>query len=175
MFNGQHARVPAMCGHFKNQRTKEPLIEFEDTLMPPTIETYQVLWADDYQTELPPPPTWKEKGKGRAEEEPQLFGRPKQQGKWNHTLCLAYGEILPDKRLWNDGTPIENAWKQALNRLDGYPHDDHKIWRMASTKAKGAMSKEIREIKDNSWMPEYTEPNYPENNFFTDNPDAFQN
>ncbi|KAG9305431.1 hypothetical protein G9A89_021149 [Geosiphon pyriformis] len=40
-FNGQHVQVPAMCGHFKNQHTKEPLIEFEDTSMPPTIETYQ--------------------------------------------------------------------------------------------------------------------------------------
>ncbi|KAG9290648.1 hypothetical protein G9A89_011611 [Geosiphon pyriformis] len=41
MFNGQHAQVPATCGHFKTQCTKEPLIEFEDILMPPTIETYQ--------------------------------------------------------------------------------------------------------------------------------------
>ncbi|KAG9287989.1 hypothetical protein G9A89_017584 [Geosiphon pyriformis] len=30
-----------MCRHFKNQRTEEPLIEFKDTSMPPTIETYQ--------------------------------------------------------------------------------------------------------------------------------------
>ncbi|KAG9299053.1 hypothetical protein G9A89_020366 [Geosiphon pyriformis] len=40
MFNRQHARVPATCGHFKTQRTEKPLIEFKDTLMPPTIETY---------------------------------------------------------------------------------------------------------------------------------------
>ncbi|KAG9302665.1 hypothetical protein G9A89_007369 [Geosiphon pyriformis] len=42
MFNEQYARVPAMCGYFKTQHTKEPLIEFEDTPLPPTIETYQV-------------------------------------------------------------------------------------------------------------------------------------
>ncbi|KAG9304143.1 hypothetical protein G9A89_019705 [Geosiphon pyriformis] len=42
MFNGQHAQVLTMCGHFKTQCTKEFLIEFKDTLMPPTIETYQV-------------------------------------------------------------------------------------------------------------------------------------
>ncbi|KAG9307778.1 hypothetical protein G9A89_023343 [Geosiphon pyriformis] len=60
MFNGQHAQVPAMCGHFKNQRTKEPLIEFKDTSMPPTIETYQT----------------------------NIFGRPKRQGKWDHMPCL---------------------------------------------------------------------------------------
>ncbi|KAG9306330.1 hypothetical protein G9A89_018213 [Geosiphon pyriformis] len=63
MFNGQHAQVPAMCEHFKNQRTKEPLIEFKDT---------------------------------------SIFGRPKQQGKWDHMPCLACDEILSDKGLWND-------------------------------------------------------------------------
>ncbi|KAG9305324.1 hypothetical protein G9A89_007819 [Geosiphon pyriformis] len=113
-FNRQYVRVPAICEHFKNQHTEEPLIEFEDTSMPPTIETYQ-------------------------------------------------------------GTSIEDAWKRALNRLDGYPHNDHKIWRMASTKAEGAMHEEIREIKDNPWMPEYTGPDYPKNNFFTDDPNTFQN
>ncbi|KAG9287160.1 hypothetical protein G9A89_003008 [Geosiphon pyriformis] len=41
MFNRQHTRVPATCRHFKNQHTEEPLIEFKDTSMPPTIETYQ--------------------------------------------------------------------------------------------------------------------------------------
>ncbi|KAG9303941.1 hypothetical protein G9A89_005851 [Geosiphon pyriformis] len=150
MFNGQHVRVPAMCGHFKNQYTEEPLIEFEDTSMPPTIETYQVSWADDYQTELLPPPIWEEKGKGRAKEEPQL-------------LSLRYETLIKD------------TWKQALNRLDGYPHNDHEIWRMASVKAEGATPKEMREIKDNPWMPEYTGPDYPKDDFFTDDPDAFQN
>ncbi|KAG9291453.1 hypothetical protein G9A89_021872 [Geosiphon pyriformis] len=188
-FNRQHAQVPATCGHFKNQRTEEPLIEFEDTSMPPTIETYQVSWVDDYQTELPPPPTWEEKRKGRAEEEPQLSslgynGPPPpntitglvywkdlddQNDKASGTTCRVFtcGKILPDKGLWNDmpgrggtcdeacqytilinnwvqkGTPIEDAWKQALNRLNGYPHNDHKIWRMASTKAKGTTPEEI--------------------------------
>ncbi|KAG9292794.1 hypothetical protein G9A89_006355 [Geosiphon pyriformis] len=46
---------------------------------------------------------------------------------------------------------------------------------MTSAKAEGAMPKKIREIKDNPWMPEYTGPNYPEDDFFTDNPDVFQN
>ncbi|KAG9288378.1 hypothetical protein G9A89_021409 [Geosiphon pyriformis] len=46
---------------------------------------------------------------------------------------------------------------------------------MASTKAEGTTPEEIREIKDNSWTPEYTGPNYPEDDFFTDDPDAFQN
>ncbi|KAG9305102.1 hypothetical protein G9A89_007742 [Geosiphon pyriformis] len=58
--------------HFKTQCTEESFIEFKDTSMLPTIETYQVSWADDYQTELPSPPTWEEKRKSRAKEEPQL-------------------------------------------------------------------------------------------------------
>ncbi|KAG9297653.1 hypothetical protein G9A89_011168 [Geosiphon pyriformis] len=200
-FNRQHARVPATCGHFKNQCTEEPLIEFEDTSMPPTIETYQVSWADDYQTELLPPPTWEKKGKSRAKEEPQssslgyvisdqrnlFYQLPRlicvdcEKKLSTMGACIGDNEewptatkyycrlckILPDEGFWNDvpgkgetcneacqytilindwvrkETSIEDTWKRALNRLDGYPHDDHKIWRMASAKAEGAMPKEI--------------------------------
>ncbi|KAG9307268.1 hypothetical protein G9A89_017096 [Geosiphon pyriformis] len=195
--------------------------------------TYQVSWADNYRTELPPPPTWKEKGKGRAKEEPQSsslgyvisdqrnlfyqpprlicvdcekklstmgtcirnneewptttkyycrpcllkrFGQPKQQGKWNHMPCLVCGKILPDKGLWNDVPGRrETCNETSFNRLDSYPHNDHEIWRMANAKAESAMPEEIREIKDNSWMPKYTGPDYPKDDFFTDDPDAFQN
>ncbi|KAG9298010.1 hypothetical protein G9A89_018838 [Geosiphon pyriformis] len=73
------------------------------------------------------------------------------------------------------GTSIGDAWKRALNRLGSYPHDDHKIWRMASTKAKSAMPEEIREIKDNLWTPEYNRSDYFIDDFFTDNSDTFQN
>ncbi|KAG9289247.1 hypothetical protein G9A89_002590, partial [Geosiphon pyriformis] len=106
------------------------------------MEHAQVSWADDYRTELPLPPTWEKKRKGRAKEKFQLSS-------------LEY--------------------KRALNRLDGYPHNDHKIWRMASAKAKDVMPEEIQEIKDNSWTPEYNGPDYPKNDFFTDNLDVFQN
>ncbi|KAG9295152.1 hypothetical protein G9A89_006133 [Geosiphon pyriformis] len=213
MFNGQHTRVPATCRHFKNQCTKEPLIEFEDTSMPPTIETYQVSWADDYRTELPSPPTWEEKGKGRAEEKLQssslgyvtsdqrnLFYQPPRlicvncgkklstmgtcigdneewstatkyycrPCKWDHTPCLVCDKILPDKRLWND---VSGRGETSLNRLDGYPHNNHEIWKMASTKAESTTPEEIREIKDNPWTPEYTGPDYSKDDFFTDDPD----
>ncbi|KAG9298364.1 hypothetical protein G9A89_003181 [Geosiphon pyriformis] len=46
---------------------------------------------------------------------------------------------------------------------------------MASAKAEGAMPEKIREIKNNLWMLEYTEPDYPKDDFFTDDPDTFQN
>ncbi|KAG9288002.1 hypothetical protein G9A89_017597 [Geosiphon pyriformis] len=60
-------------------------------------------------------------------------------------------------------------------RLDGYPHDDHEIWRIVSAKAEDATPEEIREIKDNPWTPKYNGPNYSKDDFFTDNPDTFQN
>ncbi|KAG9290715.1 hypothetical protein G9A89_011678 [Geosiphon pyriformis] len=47
--------------------SEEPLIEFKNTTPPPTIETYQVLWVDDFRTELPPPLTWEEKRKRKVE------------------------------------------------------------------------------------------------------------
>ncbi|KAG9304192.1 hypothetical protein G9A89_019754 [Geosiphon pyriformis] len=96
--------------------------------------------------------------------------------KWDHMPCLTCGKILPNEGLWNDVSGREETYDEtSLNRLDGYPHNDHKIWRMANTKAEGTTTKEIRKIKDNSWMLKYTRPDYPEDDFFTDDPDTFQN
>ncbi|KAG9286143.1 hypothetical protein G9A89_010157 [Geosiphon pyriformis] len=178
-FNRQHAQVPAMCGHFKTQHTKELLIEFEDTSILPTIETYQVSWVDDYQTELLLPPTWEEKRKGRAKEELQLLSLGyvtlDQRNLFYQPLKLicvncekklsTMDTCIGDNKKWP--TITKYYCRPSLNRLDGYPHDDHKIWRMASAKAK--------EIKDNPWTPEYNKPNYSEDDFFIDDPNAFQN
>ncbi|KAG9285173.1 hypothetical protein G9A89_004388 [Geosiphon pyriformis] len=49
-------------------------------------------------------------------------------------------------------TPIEAAWRRAVQQLNSCPHDNDKIWRMAIDKIKGAIPKEIREIKNN--LPE---------------------
>ncbi|KAG9292610.1 hypothetical protein G9A89_006982 [Geosiphon pyriformis] len=142
-FNRQHAQVPAMCRHFKTQY--------------------------DYQTELLPPPIWKEKEKGRAEEEPQLlsieyitlnqrilFYQPprlicvdcrKKLSTMDNTPCLACGKILPNKELWNDVSGRGGTCDEAsLNRLDGYPHNDHKIWRMASTKAEEEQKQRLADL-----------------------------
>ncbi|KAG9294910.1 hypothetical protein G9A89_003250 [Geosiphon pyriformis] len=82
------------------------------------------------------------------------FGRPKQVGKWDNQPCLACGETLLDKGITCDvlcqytilisdwvkkGTPIEAAWRRAIQRLDSCPHDNNKIWQMALAKIKGAI------------------------------------
>ncbi|KAG9307371.1 hypothetical protein G9A89_017200 [Geosiphon pyriformis] len=38
---------------------------------------------------------------------------------------------------------------KSLNRLDGYLHNEHEIWRIASAKAEGATLSEIQKIKEN--------------------------
>ncbi|KAG9298585.1 hypothetical protein G9A89_002532 [Geosiphon pyriformis] len=52
--NGQHTRVPAMCGHFKATNTTAPLIDLEEEKPKPTWEVYQVLWANKEHNELLP-------------------------------------------------------------------------------------------------------------------------
>ncbi|KAG9288290.1 hypothetical protein G9A89_021321 [Geosiphon pyriformis] len=61
--NGQHTRVPAMCGHFKATNTTVPLINFEEKKPKPTWEAYQVSWADEEHNELPPILSWDNNGK----------------------------------------------------------------------------------------------------------------
>ncbi|KAG9297756.1 hypothetical protein G9A89_011271 [Geosiphon pyriformis] len=92
------------------------------------------------------------------------FRQPKRQGKWDNQLCLACEETLLNERMWNNilghgktcdtslrkETPIEAAWKRAVQQLDSCPHDDNEIWQMAFAKIKGAMPEEIKTIKDNS-------------------------
>ncbi|KAG9303635.1 hypothetical protein G9A89_018532 [Geosiphon pyriformis] len=51
------------------------------------------------------------------------------------------------------GTPIEAAWRKAVQQLDNCPHNDDKLWRMAITKIEGTLPKEIRTIKNNPPKP----------------------
>ncbi|KAG9284413.1 hypothetical protein G9A89_023670 [Geosiphon pyriformis] len=101
------------------------------------------------------------------------FGRPKQ----DNQPCLACGETLLDEKMWHDipgwggtynvecqytilisdwvkkRTPIEATWQRAVQQLDSCPHDDDKIWRMATAKIEGALPEEIRTIKNNPPEP----------------------
>ncbi|KAG9304841.1 hypothetical protein G9A89_020532 [Geosiphon pyriformis] len=49
--------------------------------------------------------------------------------------------------------PIKAAWRRAVQRLNSYPHDNDKIWRMALVKTEEASPEEIKMIKDNSPEP----------------------
>ncbi|KAG9300356.1 hypothetical protein G9A89_009980 [Geosiphon pyriformis] len=51
------------------------------------------------------------------------------------------------------GTPIEAAWRRAVQRLNSYPHDNDEIWQIALAKIKGATPEEIKMIKDNPPEP----------------------
>ncbi|KAG9290965.1 hypothetical protein G9A89_011115 [Geosiphon pyriformis] len=102
-----------MCKHFQVQSSEEPLIEFEDTIPPPTIEIYQA----------------------------------------NGTVHYA----LPVVRFYQ----IEDSGMMSLAE-------------MASAKFEDATLNEIQEIKKNPFVPEYKEPDYIIEDFFTDDSDVFQ-
>ncbi|KAG9293514.1 hypothetical protein G9A89_005517 [Geosiphon pyriformis] len=187
----KHVQVFTMCGYFKNQDIEPLLIKFKDIIPPLIIETYQ----------LSPLPIWEEKRKGRAEEKPppwgystsnqkNLFYQPPKlicincgkklslMDKWDNTPCFACGEILFDERFWNDVPGREETCDKVCQYTilinNWYPHNEHEIWRMTSAKAKGATLSEIREIKENLFVPEYNGPDYITKDFFTDNSDTFQ-
>ncbi|KAG9286345.1 hypothetical protein G9A89_014511 [Geosiphon pyriformis] len=112
-FNGQHAQVPVTCRYFKTQYIEESLIEFEDTLLPPTIKTYQ-----------------KKKEKAELKKSPNHLVYWKdlndQNDKASGTTCRVLHNDVPGRGgtcnktcqytiLINDwvqkGTLIKNAWK----------------------------------------------------------------
>ncbi|KAG9298292.1 hypothetical protein G9A89_002780 [Geosiphon pyriformis] len=50
-------------------------------------------------------------------------------------------------------TLIEAAWRRTVQQLDSCSYNDDKIWRMTTAKIEGAISKEIRKIKNNPPEP----------------------
>ncbi|KAG9306916.1 hypothetical protein G9A89_000784 [Geosiphon pyriformis] len=97
----------------------------------------------------------------------EQFEHQKRQRKWDNKPCLAYGTILSDKEMWNDilgckktydetyQTPINNAWKKALQWLEEYLYNKHKIWRIVSAKAENTTTSELLKIKNNPFsLPE---------------------
>ncbi|KAG9305851.1 hypothetical protein G9A89_006262 [Geosiphon pyriformis] len=107
----------------------------------------------------------------------------------NNKPCLTCSKQLLDEGMWNNipgqegtcdascqytilisdwvscGMPITAAWHRAIFRLNSYPHDEDKIWRMANAKVEGASPSEILEIKNN--------PPEPTDIVLVLNPDAF--
>ncbi|KAG9296297.1 hypothetical protein G9A89_014889 [Geosiphon pyriformis] len=85
----------------------------------------------------------------------------KHQGKWNNKPCLACGEQLFDKKMWNDissqgGTCnalcqymiLISNWVSCDMPITAAWHKDE-IWQMANTKVQGATPSKILEIKNN--------------------------
>ncbi|KAG9296423.1 hypothetical protein G9A89_015015 [Geosiphon pyriformis] len=77
------------------------------------------------------------------------FGKPKRVGKWDNQPCLACRETLLDKGMWHD-IPGHG---RTCDVEYSCPHDDDKIWRMATAKIEGASSEEIQTIKNNPPKP----------------------
>ncbi|KAG9299241.1 hypothetical protein G9A89_013889 [Geosiphon pyriformis] len=91
--------------------------------------------------------------------------------------CLACGKTLLDEGMWHNipgrggtcdiscqytilisdwvkkRTPIEAAWRRAVQQLDSCPHDDDEIWQMTLAKIKGVTPEEIKTIKNNLSEP----------------------
>ncbi|KAG9294869.1 hypothetical protein G9A89_003209 [Geosiphon pyriformis] len=69
-------------------------------------------------------------------------------GKEERVTSHADTRFLLQKRM-----PIEAIWRRAVQHLDGYPHDDDKIWQMALAKIKEVSPEEIKTIKNNPPKP----------------------
>ncbi|KAG9283979.1 hypothetical protein G9A89_005486 [Geosiphon pyriformis] len=73
------------------------------------------------------------------------------------TCCGNNEEYLMATKFYYCACVIEHFGKlkqrRAIQQLDGCPHDDNKIWKMAIAKIKGALPKKIRTIKNNPPEP----------------------
>ncbi|KAG9305659.1 hypothetical protein G9A89_022581 [Geosiphon pyriformis] len=134
---------------------------------------------DDYRTELPPPPTWEEKGKGRAEEETQLsslgyitLDQRNLFYQLPRLICINCGKKLSTMGACiGDNKKWPTATKYYYRPLGPYTMSCIR----GGTCDKACQYTILINDWDNPWTPKYTGPDYSENNFFTDNPDTFQN
>ncbi|KAG9303886.1 hypothetical protein G9A89_005796 [Geosiphon pyriformis] len=231
-YQGQHARVPAICGTFNKRSEKAPAFEFEPEEEKPIIETFMALgstsnWADETEQEhftshtKPKTSGWnipyskpeprkqrpyiplkckdchKKLSSMRAcilpEEEyenhtcyyckawhRERWGHLiKKSRKWDNTLCLTCGDMLPEECNWIDvaikggicdqtcqyalsisekvkrGTPFNAAYNSALNKLYHYPHDAEMIFDLAMALINGATKEDVRQMKEAEYI-EYT-------------------
>ncbi|KAG9295110.1 hypothetical protein G9A89_006091 [Geosiphon pyriformis] len=92
--------------------------------------------------------------------------------KWDGTLCLACEDTLLDEGMWKDIPGREEA---SLRHLERYPHNEDEIWRMVYAMLEGAITEELKEIKNN--LLSLSEPEYVQTfNVFgniEDNPEKF--
>ncbi|KAG9285499.1 hypothetical protein G9A89_000676 [Geosiphon pyriformis] len=100
----------------------------------------------------------------------------KRSGKWNNTLCLTCGNILPEEYNWIDvamrggvcdqtcqyalsisekvkrGTPFDAAYNSALNKLYHYPHNAEMIFDLAMALINGATQKNVCQMKESEYI-----------------------
>ncbi|KAG9289023.1 hypothetical protein G9A89_015572 [Geosiphon pyriformis] len=78
-------------------------------------------------------------------------GNDKEYSTMTKFYCQACYTILINNWVCK-GTPINDVWKQALQQLEEYLHNEHELWRIASTKAEGVTISKLLEIKNNSLL-----------------------
>ncbi|KAG9293701.1 hypothetical protein G9A89_019038 [Geosiphon pyriformis] len=175
-YQGQHARVLAICGTFNKHSEKAPAFEFEPEEEKPLIETFMALgstsnWADKTEQEH-----------FTSHSEPETSGwnisyskpEPRKQCPY---IPLKY--ILPEKCNWIDvamrkevcdqtcqyallisekvkrETPFNVAYNSALNKLYHYLHDAEMIFDLVMALINRATKEDVRQIKEAEYI-EYT-------------------
>ncbi|KAG9286660.1 hypothetical protein G9A89_012210 [Geosiphon pyriformis] len=73
MYQSQHIRIPAMCGHFKTPPREKLLIKLEEKKEKPTWEAYQVSWMDEEHNKLPLILSWDDSNKGKGKQKEELI------------------------------------------------------------------------------------------------------
>ncbi|KAG9302256.1 hypothetical protein G9A89_008747 [Geosiphon pyriformis] len=175
-YQGQHARVPAICGTFNKRSEKAPAFEFELEEEKPIIETFMALgsmsnWADETEQEHF---TTHTKPKTSGWNIPYSKPEPRKQRPY---IPLKY--MLPEECNWIDiamrggvcdqtcqyalsisekvkrGTPFNAAYNSAFNKLYHYPHDAEMIFDLAMALINGATKENVHQMKEAEYI-EYT-------------------
>ncbi|KAG9288979.1 hypothetical protein G9A89_015528 [Geosiphon pyriformis] len=159
-----------------------PLIKFEEEEKKPTWKVYQIFWADNNHNKLLPILDWGKKDKGKRKKNiPEKNQDNTKTSDWenfyfidtrpepSYILLRMYNTSCQYTILISDwfshSTPITTAWHQAIIHLNGYLHDENKIWQMANAKIEGATPSKILKIKNN--------PPEPVDIILIPNPDVF--
>ncbi|KAG9291137.1 hypothetical protein G9A89_013009 [Geosiphon pyriformis] len=176
--NGQHTRVPAMCGHFKAINTTASLIDLEEknqNLSGKHIKSQQQ-WqkkTEENRTYLECRPSLKHQPRLRRITQEKEKGKMKEEGslptathavvitrntRWQLSSIAMHvsSNALEDQNEWENeiihyecGMTFLREEEYVIKSAKEYPHNEHELWRMASVKAKDATTSKLLEIKNN--------------------------
>ncbi|KAG9287262.1 hypothetical protein G9A89_008892 [Geosiphon pyriformis] len=109
----------------------------------------------------------------------ERFGSPKRSGKWENTLCLTCGDMLPEECNWIDvamrgevcdqtcqyalsiskkvrrGTSFDAAYNSTFNKFYHYPYNAEMIFDLAMTLINEATQEDVCQMKEAKYI-EYT-------------------